>query len=193
MFGHDQPGDKVLDWLSGETIEFRSIGTVYDTIHFPDGFEIPVGRPAEAYKTELKERFPDNSAGNRCLFRSTCVRGGSRSARICRALDAGAVSFRTSLVEQEEDRALVWSHDLRSYRRVHFRSQACCRPVSSVGNVWWRTGRSKLRDSRADHPALSRGSRLSRWWCRFHCGRARTGDRIGRRQRPCRNAGRAKF
>lgn len=62
MFGHDQPGDKVLDWLSGETVEFQSIGTVYDTIHFPDGFEIAVGRPAEAYKAELKERFPDNAA-----------------------------------------------------------------------------------------------------------------------------------
>ena len=62
MFGHDEPGEKVLDWLSGETVEFQSIGTVYDTIHFPDGFEIAVGRPAEAYKTELKEHFPDNAA-----------------------------------------------------------------------------------------------------------------------------------
>jgi len=62
MFGQDQPGDKVLDWLSGETVEFQSLGTVYDTIHFPDGFEIAVGRPAEAYKSELKERFPDNTS-----------------------------------------------------------------------------------------------------------------------------------
>jgi all-trans-retinol 13,14-reductase len=62
MFGHDEPGDKLLNWLSGETVEFQSIGTVYDTIHFPDGFEIAVGRPAEAYKAELKERFPDNAA-----------------------------------------------------------------------------------------------------------------------------------
>lgn len=61
-FGPDQPSDRVLDWLSGETIEFQSIGTVYDTIHFPDGFEFAVGRPAEAFKTELKERFPANSA-----------------------------------------------------------------------------------------------------------------------------------
>jgi len=61
MFGHDEPGDKVLDWLSRETVKFQSIGTVYDTIHFPDGFEIAVGRPAEAYKSELKERFPDNA------------------------------------------------------------------------------------------------------------------------------------
>ena len=62
MFGPDEPGDKLLDWLSGETVEFQSIGTVYDTIHFPDGFEIAVGRPADAYKAELKERFPDSVA-----------------------------------------------------------------------------------------------------------------------------------
>jgi all-trans-retinol 13,14-reductase len=61
MFGHDEPGDKVLGWLSDETVKFQSIGTVYDTIHFPDGFEIAVGRPAEAYKSELKEHFPENA------------------------------------------------------------------------------------------------------------------------------------
>jgi all-trans-retinol 13,14-reductase len=62
LFGQDQPAGKILDWLSGGTIEFRSIGTVYDTLHFPDGFEIDVARPAAAYKMELKDRFPDNAA-----------------------------------------------------------------------------------------------------------------------------------
>ena len=61
-FDHNQFAGRILDWLSGGTIEFRSVGTVYDTMHFPDGFEIPVGRPAEAYKMELKDRFPDNVA-----------------------------------------------------------------------------------------------------------------------------------
>ena len=61
-FGPDQISDSVLDWLSGETIEFKSTGTVYDTIHFPDEFEIAVGRPAEAFKAELKEQFPSNAA-----------------------------------------------------------------------------------------------------------------------------------
>lgn len=61
-FGHDQLSGRILDWLSGGTIEFQSIGTVYDTLHFPDDFEISVGRPAEAYKMELKDRFPDNAA-----------------------------------------------------------------------------------------------------------------------------------
>ncbi len=59
-FGHDQRAGRILDWLSGGTIEFSSVGTVYDTLHLPDGFEIPVSRPAEAYKMELKDRFPDN-------------------------------------------------------------------------------------------------------------------------------------
>ncbi len=61
-FGHDQLAGRILDWLSGGTIEFRSVGTVYDTLHFPDGFEISVGRPAVAYKMELKDRFPENAA-----------------------------------------------------------------------------------------------------------------------------------
>lgn len=61
-FGPDQSAGKILDWLSGGAIEFRSIGTVYDTLHFPDGFKIPVGRPAAAYKMELKDRFPKHAA-----------------------------------------------------------------------------------------------------------------------------------
>ncbi len=61
-FGHDQPAGRILDWLSGGTIEFRSVGTVYDTLHFPDGFEIAVARPEAAYKMELKDRFPDSAA-----------------------------------------------------------------------------------------------------------------------------------
>lgn len=39
-FGHDQPEGRILDWLGGGAIECRSIGTVYDNLHFPDGFEI---------------------------------------------------------------------------------------------------------------------------------------------------------
>ncbi|MDP5292615.1 NAD(P)/FAD-dependent oxidoreductase [Oceanimonas sp. CHS3-5] len=67
-FGHDQRAGKILDWLSGGTIEFHSVGTVYDTLHFPDGFEIAVGRPAAAYKMELKECFPDNAAEIEAYF-----------------------------------------------------------------------------------------------------------------------------
>ena len=60
-FGHDQLAGRILDWLSGGTIDFHSVGTVYDTLNFPDGFSVSVGRPAEAYKTELKEHFPENA------------------------------------------------------------------------------------------------------------------------------------
>lgn len=61
-FLHDQTAGRILDWLSGGTIEFRSMGTVYDILHFPDGFELSVGRPADAYKMELKEKFPGHAA-----------------------------------------------------------------------------------------------------------------------------------
>jgi all-trans-retinol 13,14-reductase len=83
MFGHDEPGDKVLDWLSGETVKFQSIGTVYDTIHFPDGFEIAVGRPAEAYKSELKERFPDNAEEIEAYFEA--LASGEEAIRLVSA------------------------------------------------------------------------------------------------------------
>ena len=60
-FGRDQSAGRTLNWLSDGAIEFRSVGTVYDILHFPEGFEIPVARPAAAYQMELKERFPDNA------------------------------------------------------------------------------------------------------------------------------------
>lgn len=61
-FGPDQSSGKVLDWLSGGAVEFRSLGTVYDTLHFPDGFELSVGRPEAAFKMELADRFPEHKA-----------------------------------------------------------------------------------------------------------------------------------
>ena len=61
-FGHDQPAGRILDWLSGGTIEFRSVGTIYDTLHFPESFEISVGRPTAANKMEPQDRIPANAA-----------------------------------------------------------------------------------------------------------------------------------
>lgn len=62
LFGHDQLGGRILDWLSEGAIKFQSVGTVYDTLHFPGNFNISVGRPAAAYKKELKDNFPDSAA-----------------------------------------------------------------------------------------------------------------------------------
>jgi all-trans-retinol 13,14-reductase len=49
---------RVLDWLSGGAIQFQSVGPVYDTMHFPEGFEISFARPEAGLKLELAERFP---------------------------------------------------------------------------------------------------------------------------------------
>ena len=79
LFGHDQEPGRLLDWLSDGAIEFHSLGTVYDTLHFPDGFEIPVARPAEAYKAELRERFPENAAEIDAYF--DALRSATNAAR----------------------------------------------------------------------------------------------------------------
>lgn len=93
-FGHDEPGDKLLDWLSDASIEFRSLGTVYDTIHFPDGFDLPVGRPAEAFKMELKERFPDNAAEVDAYFEALV--SGEEAARLVSAERSMPEPFRSA-------------------------------------------------------------------------------------------------
>lgn len=59
-FRRDQESGRVLDWLSDGAVEFA--GTVYDTLHFPDSFELAVGRPGDAFRMELKDRFPDQAA-----------------------------------------------------------------------------------------------------------------------------------
>jgi len=61
-FGREQMSGRILNWLSDGAIEFHSVGTVYDILHFPEGFEISVARPAAAYKAELKEQFPDSGS-----------------------------------------------------------------------------------------------------------------------------------
>ena len=48
----------ILDWLAGGAVQFASLGPVYDTFHFPEGFEISFARPQTALQAELKERFP---------------------------------------------------------------------------------------------------------------------------------------
>ena len=53
----------LLGWLSDGSIQMASVGPVYDTLHFPDGFEFMIARPEEAFKAELKERFPASDKG----------------------------------------------------------------------------------------------------------------------------------
>ena len=93
-FGHDQFAGRILDWLSGGTIEFRSVGTVYDTLHFPDGFEISVGRPAAAYKMELKDLFPGNAAEIDAYFEALLA--AEKAGHIVGAERAMPEPFRTA-------------------------------------------------------------------------------------------------
>jgi all-trans-retinol 13,14-reductase len=60
--GEGASGRRILDWLCAGKIEFRSTGAVYDTMHFPEGFNIQFVRPEAALKLELNDRFPHSTA-----------------------------------------------------------------------------------------------------------------------------------
>jgi len=51
---------RVLDWLSDGSIHFSPVGAVYDTAHFPDGFDVQFPRTRAALQLELQERFPSS-------------------------------------------------------------------------------------------------------------------------------------
>lgn len=93
-FDKDQQfGHRLLDWLSDETVEFRSFGTVYDTLHFPGGFDVSVGRPEEAFKAELKEKFPANAAEIDAYFEALATaNNASRVASANRSVPISAGS-----------------------------------------------------------------------------------------------------
>jgi all-trans-retinol 13,14-reductase len=56
--GPEGEAHPILDWLTGGAIRFASLGPVYDTFHFPEGFEISFAKPQSALQAELKEKFP---------------------------------------------------------------------------------------------------------------------------------------
>jgi phytoene dehydrogenase-like protein len=68
--GPNDLGRRVLDWLSGGQIQFASVGPVYDTMHFPDGFEFQYARPAQALEAELKDRFPASRSDIDAYFKA---------------------------------------------------------------------------------------------------------------------------
>ncbi|HMK14423.1 MAG TPA: NAD(P)/FAD-dependent oxidoreductase, partial [Burkholderiales bacterium] len=61
QMGPGEQAKRVLDWLSGRAIKMASMGAIYDTIRFPENFELSFSRPAHALKLDLKEAFPESS------------------------------------------------------------------------------------------------------------------------------------
>jgi all-trans-retinol 13,14-reductase len=62
---------RVIDWLSGGALLFESMGPVYDTMHFPDGFELPFSRPESGLLTTLRDRFPESGTDIGRFFYAT--------------------------------------------------------------------------------------------------------------------------
>jgi phytoene dehydrogenase-like protein len=61
QYGPDGAAGKLLQWLSNGQIGMAPMGAVYDTVHFPDDFEMMLSRPEAALKLDLKEKFPASS------------------------------------------------------------------------------------------------------------------------------------
>jgi all-trans-retinol 13,14-reductase len=59
---------ELLDWLTDDAIEFASLGTVYDILHFPDGFEVKFPCSETAIKDELKAKFPESASDIDVVF-----------------------------------------------------------------------------------------------------------------------------
>ena len=64
---------RVLDWLSDEAIHFSPVGVIYDSVHFPQGFEVPFPR------TQAASGAPRSRAMVRVSsYRVSNYRSGSR-------------------------------------------------------------------------------------------------------------------
>jgi len=68
--GPDGEAGGYLRWLSNGAIQMAPLGPVYDTIHFPGGFQIQLSRPESALKLDLKEKFPGSAAAIDAYFDS---------------------------------------------------------------------------------------------------------------------------
>ena len=60
-YGEDGTAQPILKWLSDGAIQMASVGPIYDTLHFPDGFEFVIPRTEAAFRAELRERFADSA------------------------------------------------------------------------------------------------------------------------------------
>lgn len=106
LFRDDQSGGRILDWLTGGKVKFRSVGTVYDTLHFPDGFELAVGRPGDAFKMELKDRFPDHSAEIDAYFEA--LESGEAALRLAVSERSMPDPFRSAHRWWNKDKLQKW-------------------------------------------------------------------------------------
>jgi all-trans-retinol 13,14-reductase len=80
QMGPGEPMRRVLDWLSGNSIDFAALGAVYDVVRLADGTRFEYARPRAALEAGLREAFPG---------------AHDDIARYLAALDAARSSFAT--------------------------------------------------------------------------------------------------
>jgi phytoene dehydrogenase-like protein len=106
--GEVEPGGAarhVLDWLCDGAIEFASMGAVYDTVHFPGGFEFQFSRPEAALRIDLTEKFPGSESQINAFF--DALAAAARAGRVLfmqRAVPGLVARFLGPLHQSEIDR-----------------------------------------------------------------------------------------
>jgi all-trans-retinol 13,14-reductase len=84
QFGPHGATRRMFEWLAGAPIEMASMGAVYDTVHFPGGFEFEYARPVEALRRNLIEAFPASEREVDAWLEA--LRAGGKAARATQML-----------------------------------------------------------------------------------------------------------
>ncbi len=81
----DLPGE-ILRWLSNNEIQMKQMSPIYETFHFPDGFEITFPDSRREFQKNLEKAFPDDKAAIAKYFK--LVRDVVRSSKVYFGLKA---------------------------------------------------------------------------------------------------------
>ncbi len=154
--GPNEPDRAVLDWLTEGRIAFAPIGPVYDTVHFPDGFTLPLSRPEAAQRLDLKERFPDNAGDIDAWFQA--MREGAHAMKAMLQIRSLPEPFASAIAWWNRDAIARWCG--RTLSQVIAETTADPRLGAVLSAQWGDTGGRPGTASFAIH-ALAVGSYLA--------------------------------
>jgi all-trans-retinol 13,14-reductase len=73
-------GMGLLDWIADGGIELAPTGDVFDTVHFPGGFEFSYASPEARARSDLKEKFPASAHEIDAFFAALAAAQGAAQA-----------------------------------------------------------------------------------------------------------------
>jgi all-trans-retinol 13,14-reductase len=110
---------RVLKALTDDRLRWTSVGAVYDTFHFPDGFSIGFPDRPEEFVRVLKEAFPSESAGIDAYMAD--IRGTVRAMRgwyLGRALPGRLARWLGGVIDRPAREAMAVTAEAVVHRHV---------------------------------------------------------------------------